>query len=161
MSWYVVLTKPRQELRAQEHLQQQNGITFLPMLKIEKVQQGKRKVKTEPLFPGYLFLQTAADNPLLSKVRSTPGVRQLLMFAGKAITVDERLIADLKQRTEIGEDVALFASGQKVALNDGPFKHYQAIFKQYKGEERAVILLTLLGQQNELIVQLDELHPFE
>lgn len=159
--WYIVLTKPRQEARAQENLenqlQGQAGEVYLPMLKIERVTQGKRTLKTEPLFPGYLFLRLEKNSPVFSKVRSTFGVNKLLCFGATPVTIDERLIEDLRQRSATGESAPQFKTGQKVELTEGPFRHYQALFKEYKGSERAIILLTLLGQQNELIVELNEL----
>ena len=157
MMWYVVLTKPRQEARAQQQLEQQGIEVFLPMLGRIKQVRGKRKEVFVPLFPGYLFIHLTSDSALLSKVRSTLGVRHLLMFAGKVMTVDASLIADLKQRCAALEQEDVFIQGQAVNIVGGPFLHYQAIFKDYDGEERAIIWLSLLNQQNELIVQLNQL----
>ena len=50
--WYAVRTKPRQEFRAQENLKRQGFCTYFPLL-----QPAGRRKRTEPLFPGYLFLQ--------------------------------------------------------------------------------------------------------
>ncbi len=59
-AWYVVLTKPKQELRAQENLERQGGMVFLPMFASERIVRGKRVVRQEPLFPR-LFVFT--DRP--------------------------------------------------------------------------------------------------
>ncbi|UZK03132.1 transcription/translation regulatory transformer protein RfaH [Venatoribacter cucullus] len=155
--WYVVLTKPKQEQLAAERLQQQGGEVFLPLFEVERMYKGKRCKRQEPLFPGYLFLQTDADSGLLSKVRSTIGARQLLTFGNQPVTVNNLLINDLRQRCGVIHNVPLFKSGQKVSLREGPFRNYEAIFKEYDGNERAIILLGLLGQQNELVVELSEL----
>lgn len=155
--WYIVVTKPRQEARAYENLENQGGEVFLPMLQTEIIKQGRRTLKSEPLFPNYLFLRLDKDSPLFAKVRSTFGVNKLLNFGGNPVTIDSRLIEDLRLRTTLGNNLPTFEAGQKVELKEGPFRHYQALFKEYKGAERAVILLTLLGQQNELIVELAEL----
>lgn len=157
LAWYVVLTKPKQELRAQEHLERQGGVVFLPMFANERIIRGKRVERQEPLFPGYLFLQTDAQGELLSKVRSTLGVRQLLAFAGQVMTVDNRLIEDLRQRSYAETSIQQFSAGQAVTLKSGPFQHYQAIFKEHDGSERGIILLGLLGQQNELLIELTDL----
>lgn len=158
-NWYVVLTKPKQELRAQEHLERQGGIAFVPMFANERIIRGQRVVRQEPLFPGYLFLQVDSDNALLSKVRSTLGVRQLLTFAGQVMTIAPSIIADLQQRNTSTElhIPEPFSAGQSVTLEHGPFAHYQALFKEYDGAERGIILLSLLGQQNELVIQLADL----
>ncbi|PCI49347.1 MAG: transcription/translation regulatory transformer protein RfaH [Thalassobium sp.] len=157
LKWYIVLTKPRQEKRALEHLQQQGGNAFLPLFQREHVRQGKRVLCREALFPGYLFLKSASENPLLSKVRSTLGARGLLYFGTQPAVVSALLVDDLRRRAACNETDALYTKGQKLALNSGPFRHYEAIFQEYDGLERAVILLSLLGQQSELIVELSEL----
>ena len=155
--WYVVLTKPKQELRAQDNLERQGGSVFLPMLAIERISRGQRIMRQEPLFPGYLFLQADAQDPILSKVRSTMGARQLLTFAGQVMTIDQRIIEDLRQRSNTDHTAQQFNAGQSVTLNNGPFQHYQALFKEYDGAERGIILLSLLGKQNELLIQLADL----
>ena len=157
--WYVVLTKPKQELRAQEHLERQGGVAFVPKFANERIIRGQRVVRQEPLFPGYLFLQVDSDNALLSNVRSTLGVRQILTFAGQLMTIAPSIIADLQQRNSNTElhTPAPFSAGQAVTLNSGPFQHYQAIFKEHDGCERGIILLGLLGQQNELLIDLANL----
>lgn len=155
--WYVVLTKPRQEERAQEHLEQQGAQVFLPFFQRECVCKGKRVQRQEALFPGYLFLQSTPENPLLGKVRSTLGARGLLYFGSQPAVVSTLLVNDLQRRTLCNENSALYKEGQKVALRSGPFKHYEAIFQEYDGAERAIILLSLLGQQNELLVELSDL----
>lgn len=155
--WYVVLTKPKQELRAQAHLERQGGVVFLPMFAKERIIRGQRVVRQEPLFPGYLFLRTHAQSELLGKVRSTLGVRQLLTFAGQVMTVDNRLIENVRQRSYSDSISPQFSAGQAVTLKSGPFQHYQALFKEHDGCERGIILLSLLGQQNELLIELADL----
>lgn len=156
-AWYVVLTKPKQELRAQENLERQGGVVFVPMFANERIIRGKRVMRQEPLFPGYLFLQASPQNSLLSKVRSTMGVRTLLTFAGQMMTIEHRLIEDLRQRSNVDDIAQQFSAGQDVTIRSGPFQHYQALFKEYDGAERGIILLSLLGQQNELVIQLADL----
>lgn len=155
--WYVVLTKPRQEQRALEHLEQQGASAFLPLFQREHITKGKRTLRAEPLFPGYLFLQSSLADPLLSKIRSTLGARGLLYFGTQPAVVSTLLVNDLQRRSLCNENDALYKKGQKVTLHSGPFKHYEAIFQEYDGTERAVILLSLLGQQSELLVELSEL----
>jgi transcriptional antiterminator RfaH len=168
--WYVVLTKPKQEERAEEHLQAQGGEVFLPRIALEKVRKGKRVEVIEPLFPGYLFVNVAGCEQLVASIRSTRGVRQLLKFGIEPLEVDDGLITDLRSRCykQIEKQIenqnenslerkGVFKQGQKVEVTSGPFKDYQAIFKQFDGETRAIILLNLLNQQQELLVELEQL----
>lgn len=155
--WYVVITKPRQEARAATQLQNQGGEVYLPMLEVERISRGKRELRPEPLFPGYLFFRTGGQDVLLSKVRSTLGVRMLLTFGNEPVQMDNSIVDDIRSRMQQHEFVTALQPGDQVSLADGPFRDYQAIFQEYSGEERAVILVRLLGQQNRLVVQLSQL----
>ena len=165
--WYVVLTKPKQETRAEEHLRAQGGEVFIPQITLEKMRKGKRVNVIESLFPGYLFVNVEGCEHLIGSIRSTRGVRQLLRFGIEPIELRQDLIDDLRHRCgdlnqhdEIidGCRQAVFKEGQVVEITSGPFKDYQAIFKQFDGEQRAIILLNLLSQQQELLVELKQLH---
>jgi len=169
--WYVVLTKPKQEERAEEHLIAQGGEVFLPRLQLEKMRKGKRVDVIEPLFPGYLFVNVEGCEQLIGSIRSTRGVRQLLKFGVEPLEIQNSIISDLRNRcysqienqsdgSKEGslDKQAVFKQGQMVEVTSGPFKDYQAIFKQFDGETRAIILLNLLNQQQELLVELEQLH---
>lgn len=155
--WYVILSKPRQEQRAATNLVNQGGNVYLPMLSVERIKNGKRIRQDEPLFPGYLFLKSPEQEGLINKVRSTFGVRGLLRFGDQPVTIADELIQDIRQRSENPAPIQSFKPGQQVQIDHGPFRDYQAIFHSYNGEERAIILISLLGQQNKLLVQLSDL----
>jgi transcriptional antiterminator RfaH len=165
--WYVVLTKPKQETRAEEHLRAQGGEVFLPQITLEKMRKGKRVNVIESLFPGYLFVNVEGCEHLIGRIRSTRGVRQLLRFGIEPIELRQYLIDDLRHRcgdlNQHGEGFEdsrqrVLKEGQVVEITSGPFKDYQAIFKQFDGEQRAIILLNLLSQQQELLVELKQLN---
>lgn len=156
-SWYVVLCKSKQEKRAQEHLTNQGGCVFLPTLTVEKISKGQRQHKTEPLFPGYLFLQCSDNNPILGTLRSTRGVRGLLRFGMSIVKVDPLLINDLQQKCDIVENSSGYETGQKIEFTDGPFKHYHGVFHEYDGDKRAIVLIDVLSQQNAIVVELTDI----
>ena len=88
----MVLTKPKQETRAEEHLCAQDGEVFLPKITLEKMRKGKRFNVTESLFPGYLFVDVEGCEHLIGSIRSTLGVRQLLRFGIEPIEIRQHLI---------------------------------------------------------------------
>ncbi|WP_419813536.1 transcription termination/antitermination NusG family protein [Bacterioplanoides sp.] len=156
-NWYVVLTKPHQEERAFQHLHEQGGEVFLPYMQIEKIRAGVLIKKQEVMFPGYLFLKSKKDSPLLNKVRSTLGARMLLRFGVNPVVVSHVLIDSLKSQCFDEQLEEVFSVDQQVRITSGPFKDYIAIFKEYDGEKRAIVLLNLLNQQQELAVELNQL----
>lgn len=159
--WYLVATKPKQEQRAAEHLSNQSIEYFLPEIEVEKSLRGKRSVRIEPLFPGYLFVALPKDSVFWSKIRSTRGIRDVIRFAGKPAMVMPDIINHLK--STLGEDdkplklSMLPKQGDSVEIKEGPFKGLSAIFQSLDGEERAIILLEILGKQQSLAVNLSDL----
>jgi transcription antitermination factor NusG len=96
-----------------------------------------------------------------------------LRFGIEPLEIQNALICDLKNRcckqienqSDLSREVsasrqAVFNQGQKVEITSGLFKDYQAIFKQFDGEARVIIILNLLNQQQELLVELEQLHTF-
>ncbi len=55
-NWLLLQVKPRQELRALENLERQNGACYCPQIRLEKLSRGKRGQAEEALFPGYLSM---------------------------------------------------------------------------------------------------------
>ena len=46
-----------------------------------------------------------------------------------------------------------FKPGDKVQISDGAFKNYMAIFKSYKSDERIILLMNLLGNEQSLSIK--------
>jgi transcriptional antiterminator RfaH len=49
--------------------------------------------------------------------------------------------------------------GQKVELEESPFKGINAIFQAYDGEERAIVLITFMQKQQQVTVPVSALKP--
>jgi transcriptional antiterminator RfaH len=88
MKWHVIHTKVREEFRALENLQAQGFEVFLPICQVQKKQQGKIQLATEPLFPRYLFIRLSDVTSNWFPIRSTRGVSQLLRFGTSADPIE-------------------------------------------------------------------------
>jgi len=135
----------------------QGAEVFLPMLPREAVCRGKRATLLSPLFPGYLFLLCEKNSVILGKVRSTRGARQLLRFGSELATVSAEIVEDLRTRCTMEQAESQIKPGQKVTIQSGPFSQYEAVFQEYDGDKRAIIFLTLLNQQQQLVMELNNL----
>ncbi len=98
MKWHVIHTKVREEFRALENLQAQGFEVFLPICQVQKKQQGKIHLATEPLFPRYLFILLFDVTSNWFPIRLTRGVSQLLRFdtSTDPIVIPETIVACLK-----------------------------------------------------------------
>lgn len=147
--WYCVHTKPRAEAQALEHLQRQGFECLLPRLQRTVLLNGRRQTGVEALFPRYLFLRADAEATSLAPVRSTKGAVGLVRTAGLPATVPdefiERLQADANADGLITLPERRLLPGERVAITDGPLAGLQGIYTQAQGEQRALVLLELLG----------------
>ena len=144
-AWYVVQTKPRQEGRARDNLENQGIRCVLPMLKVEKIRRRTRQWVDEPLFARYLFIEFGGENARWNVLRSTRGVTQLVQFGGVPATVPCEWMNACLSRDHAA--VPLFDTGQRVVVTDGPFKGIEGIYQLCDGESRAIVLLELLGKK--------------
>ena len=146
MSWYVIYTKRGQEDRAQVNLQRQGAASYLPMIRVQKVRRSENKPVLEPLFPRYLFIQLEAGDAGWSALRSTRGVTRLVSFGSEPAQVSDDLIAHLKAKEKAMNEQPLFVAGETVQVPSGPFAGIEGVYLMADGEQRAMVLMELLGK---------------
>ena len=159
-SWHVVQSKPRDELRAKENLENQGFEVFLPMLDLQKVRRGKLQTVTEPLFSRYLFLRPTAQMQDLSVVRSSKGVSHLVRFGQTPATVSATWVQGMLSQNQAAVQ-KLFHSGDTVVVAQGPLKGLEAIYLEEDGEARAMILINLLSKPHTLAYETAHLLPLQ
>jgi transcriptional antiterminator RfaH len=157
--WYAVQTKPRQEAIAERHLQRQLFETYLPKVLLRKRRRAKWTKVVEPLFPRYLFIHVDPDESSLAPVRSTQGVAGLVRFGQNLKPVPDSVIDYLRQ-TENPDTHQHHAedwphrSGDAVQVLEGPFKGLTGVFQMATANDRALLLIDLLGRQNTVDVDM-------
>lgn len=149
MHWYVVHSKPRQEMRALQNLQQQGYTCFLPLFVREKVINKRLVLSSEPLFARYLFVQL--DSGLAGKswapIRSTLGVSGLVRFGQEPARLDDAVIEALRaDDVHQAQPQRLFTPGQRVRIADGVFAGLEAIYEMPDGQQRAMVLIDMLSK---------------
>ena len=155
LGWLVVMTKPKMEVAAKEHLIRQGFEVYLPFWFELKRRQGAWRKVQSPMFPRYLFVRTGYAEQSLAPIRSTWGVSQLVRFGIEPAWAGEDLIHQIRQlehsRNRIGQDLTPFKKGDQVHVLDGPFKGVSAEVLSCD-QQRVILLLQVLGttQQIEL-----------
>lgn len=146
-SWYLLRTKPRQEGRAEDNLNRQSYTCFCPRIQVQRISQGRRVVREDFMFPGYMFIFMGARSDW-SPICSTYGILNVVAFGGQPLPVPESIIKDLQWResgmTPIRE---AFVRGDKLSIVQGPFANLQAEFESFDGEGRVVVMLNFLQKQ--------------
>lgn len=150
MDWFLLQTKSREELRAAENLARQEVESFCPMIRVEKIVRGKIAEAVEVLFPGYLFIQLGESSVSATSIRSTRGVSHFVSSGGRPVKVPADLIDQLQRRIAKQQDQVMSSlpkAGEKMNIVDGPFRGLDAVFHQPDGNNRALVLVTMLNQQ--------------
>lgn len=163
LRWYCVHTKPRAETVVVENLQRQGFECLLPRLQRSVLRGGRRQAVMEVLFPRYLFLRADAETTSLAPVRSTKGAVGVVRNAGLPATVPDEFIERLQSDANAEGLIALterrLLPGERVAIKEGPLAGLQGIYTQAQGEQRALVLLDMLGGAQSVALPEDALEP--
>ncbi len=141
-NWFVIYTKPRQELKVLEHLTDLGIEAYTPTkIEVRKWSDRKKKV-TVCLLPSMVLVGLEENE--VSKVFEVPGVRRYLFFNGKRARVKNDEILAMKQYIENTyqlSDKKECLMGSKVKI---PLLDQEAEVISVKGK-RCIAQLEMLG----------------
>lgn len=165
--WYVIHTYSGYEENVSENLHQriesmdmENKIfkVLIPTEKKIKIKNGKRKIITEKIFPGYVFVEMEVTDDSWYVVRNTPNVTGFIGTGTVPTPISEQEINSLQKRMGVEEpkyaiDVTVDAP---VKIVDGPFKNFEgkvAAIDEERGKIK--VLVSMFGRETP--VELDYL----
>lgn len=147
-NWYLVQLKPNCGNIALRNLTRQGFLTFMPLEDVTRRVNDKFRSYTAQLFPGYAFISFGANQGLWRKVNSTTGVARLVSFGAGPLQVPASIISDLVARCDdrgkLLQPKAL-QPGDTVRMTQGPFSDFVATIETIAPDQRAWILIDLLG----------------
>lgn len=153
--WYLIHCKPRQDARAVENMQRQQFECYRPVRHVERCRDGRSYQVAESLFPGYVFVRLDRQTDNWQTIRSTRGVLQIIRFHEYPLPVPDELIERLRERlSDPAMNEPYLKPGQLVRIIAGSFAQLEAIFLASDGDQRVVLLLTILQTEQRLIFPL-------
>lgn len=149
--WYVIQCRLHQERRALENLERQGFSCYLPTVTVEKLRFGSKAEVKEPLFPSYLFINLDQLRDNWHSIRSTRGVIRIVRFSDYPIPVRGEVIEVIHKRLA-GEQTRIpyLQPGERVRITQGCFSDVEAIFIANDGDERVVLLMSILHREQTL-----------
>ena len=106
-------------------------------------------------FHWFIYLDKEKDNWF--PIRSTKGVVNFIRFGLNFAQASDSVIKFLKDNELINiekfNNFNRFNSGDKVQITDGAFKNCVAIFKSPLPQERVILLMDILGQQQSISIK--------
>jgi len=151
--WLVIMTKPRMENEAKEHLARQGIDVYLPLWTELKCRSNVWEKIRSPMFSRYLFARPTYAEQSLSPIRSTRGVSRLVHFGSKPAWASEKLVNEIRKFEALQQDqenqLKPFKKGDQVIILDGPFKGISAeVFSS--SQQRVILLLQIMGNSQQL-----------
>lgn len=148
-AWYLVQCKVRQDVRAEENLQNQGFACFRPKYRRERSLRGQTQIVEESLFPGYLFVQLSQEDNW-APLRSTRGVTRMVGFGGQPLAIGDGLIEQLQRRSELFIPQEALVAGEIIRIREGPFAELEGVFLAMDGTKRVVLLLNFLQREQKI-----------
>lgn len=165
--WYVLHTYSGYEENVARNLRQRIEsmdmedkifTVLVPTEKKIKIRNGKRRVVTEKIFPGYVLVEMIVTDDSWYVVRNTPNVTGFVGSGTTPTPISEAEVKELQRRMGVEEpkykiDVA---QGTPVRIVDGPFKDYEgkvAEVDEARGKLR--VLVSMFGRETP--IELDSL----
>ena len=160
MPWYAIHTRSRHEYKVNTGLVQKNLTTFLPEIEVWSKRKDRKKKIAIPLFPGYLFVETASlDNETKLVILKTPGAVRILgkKENSEPLPVPDDKIQAIKRLLD--KKVEIFSlqfpkEGEPARIISGPFAGIEGtVIKSDFAKELFVISIDLL--QRSVAVKLE------
>lgn len=122
-SWFILYTKPQQELKVAERLEKLGIESYCPYTEEIRQWSDRKKKIVVPLLKSYVFVNLQEKDR--SKVFDVPGVVRYLYWLGKPAVASDKEITILKESLSIPFltiKVEDFTRGKKIIIPAGPFK---------------------------------------
>lgn len=165
--WYVLHTYSGYEENVSHNLKQRIDSmdmedkifnVLIPTEKRIKIKNGKRKVVTEKIFPGYVLVEMVVDDDSWYVVRNTPNVTGFVGSGTTPTPVSAEEVKSIQKRMGVEEpkfkiDVR---AGDAVKITDGPFKEMEGKVADVDEERGKIkVLVSMFGRETP--VELDSL----
>lgn len=154
--WYAVHTRAREEMKAFEHLRQQNFAVYLPRYARKIRHARKTELVTRPFFPRYLFVSLDLSVQGWRSIRSTCGVSDIVCFGERPAALPRGFVESLRSHEDangcVGVEHRTIRTGDSVVVLEGPFTHLLGVCEAVTENERVTILLDLLGRKVRVVL---------
>ena len=120
-NWFVLYTKPKQELRVVDELSKIGINSYCPTVKMIKQYSDRKKKIEKPLIPSYIMVYI--EESKRKSVFSIPGIVRYLFWLGKPAMVHENEINIMKKHLEgvySSISISKLIIGQIYKITEGP-----------------------------------------
>lgn len=161
MQWYVLKVQSNRERTIREAilkrvklegLEEFFGDIIIPTEKVVETKSGKKKIREQKLYPGYLMIQLVLNDDTWYLIRDTAGVGDFTGAAGKPIPMQESEISRMLGLEETKDDEPTkvkidFQSGEVIKIKEGTFESFQGTVEAVdESSGKITILIEIFGR---------------
>lgn len=164
MNWYVIHTYSGQENATRQNIinrlkvlgrEDKVAQILIPTEEVSEIRDGKKKITTRKVFPGYILLEMEMDENVWHVVRYTPGVFGFVGTKTKPQPLKKEeadaIFGKMKEGKTKVKPKVVFASQESVRVTDGPFANFIGVIRDVDVDrERLHIMVNILGRQTPL-----------
>jgi len=159
-NWYVVYTRPRWEKKVAKLLLEKGIRHYCPLNRVMKQWSDRRKIVHEPLFKGYVFVNTLEKDKW--EVKKIDGILNYVYWLGKPARIQETEINTIKMFLQEFTDVEVINRqldiNDTVIIKQGVLMNYRGIIVEVSGN-KARVRIDSMGIQLRAIFDKVNLEP--
>ena len=163
--WYIIHTYSGHENKVKAALEikvrnlglsEEISDINIPTVDVAEVKDGKKKVKSKKVFPGYVLVRMNLNDNTWGVVKGVPGVTNFVGAFGtnkpKPLSDSEvaSLFDSLSGEQKTGEKATItvdFAIGEHVKVIDGPFSNFTGVVEEvYPDKGRLKVKVEIFGR---------------
>ncbi len=168
MQWYVLKVQSNRERTIRdsllkrikrEDLEEFFGDIVIPTEKVVETKGGKKRVREQKLFPGYMMIHMNLTEETWHLVRDTSGVGDFTGAAGKPMPMEEHEIKRMLGKEVPGEEarpaqpVVKFSIevGDTVKVKEGPFESFEgSVDTLDETSGKVKVMIEIFGRSTEV-----------
>lgn len=168
MAWYVLKVQSNREKSIRESLlkrirreklEEYFEEIVIPTEKVVETKGGKKKVREQKLFPGYMMIKMVLNDETWYLVRDTSGVGDFTGAAGKPLPMQEHEIKRMLGKQEDGEELDAPAPvvkfsvgvGDIVKVKEGPFESFEGSVDSLDEQSGKIkVMIEIFGRSTEV-----------
>jgi transcriptional antiterminator RfaH len=146
-AWYALYTRPKHEFKAAQQLESLGVQHYLPSVKKTRQWSDRKKVITEPLIRGYIFIYADEKERVLSLQENA--ILRCIFDNGRPAVIPEwqmdNLIKFLDHENEFYMHEGLIP-GTRVLIKSGPFSGVTGVIRQSENHHTLSVSIDLLNR---------------
>jgi len=161
MAWYAIHTYSGYEnrvrdtlqnvIRTSPELQEKVKQVLIPTEEVAEIRDGKKRISSKKLFPGYVIVEMELDDVTRTEVRATPGVTGFVGSRNTPTRLSKEEVDVIMNRMTSTEEAprpkVVFECGERVKVIEGPFFNFTGYVSDINEERgRVTVMVDILGR---------------